>query len=85
MAGMVIMNLLTGPPLFKAAVVAAGESRAASLPVLQSDMQVRGSSGGRVGKEGGSEDGELRKIGSHGGAQGSGIRIPLPTIPILNA
>lgn len=82
MAGVVIMNLLTGPPLFKAAVVAAGESRAASLPVLQTEMQHRGG-GGKMGKDGGPEGGEMRRTGSNAAAPS--VHIPLPTIPILNA
>ncbi|GAB4816047.1 hypothetical protein N2152v2_003093 [Parachlorella kessleri] len=33
-AGVVLMNLFTGPPLFKAAVIAVGEARALGLPAL---------------------------------------------------
>ncbi|KAL4419768.1 hypothetical protein ABPG75_006866 [Micractinium tetrahymenae] len=43
-AGLVMVNLLTGPPLFKAAVVAAGESRSLLLP-LQTELHRRAGSG----------------------------------------
>ena len=34
----ILLNLVTGPPLFRAAIIAAGEARALQLPSLASDV-----------------------------------------------
>lgn len=57
LAGMVVMNLLTGPPLFKMAVIAAGESRALSVPALLTELQQGGD--GKVKHGGGSGNGSM--------------------------
>ncbi|KAL4856974.1 hypothetical protein ACK3TF_002671 [Chlorella vulgaris] len=83
LAGMVVMNLLTGPPLFKAAVVSAGEARASSLPTAHTELTKRGSV--KLARD---EGGDPRRGGSlspAAAAVAGGARVPLPTIPILNA
>jgi hypothetical protein len=62
----------------QAAVVAAGEARAAASPVLPVELPYRG---GR--KESGAEGGKMRRSSSAGVAGAGRLLTHLPTIPIL--